>query len=262
MSRWRELRKLFRSAPGVALLFFGMLLGGCAFWPSHEVYETSRHRGVYHTIRKGQTLWRISRAYGADVEQVAVLNGINNPDRLEAGVKIFIPGATRVMAVPRYGRSSAPRKRPGWAAPSRNHARRPARRKRTARKVSANSVRFVWPVRGKVVRGFGSQNGVKYEGIAISAPERTTVRAAATGRVIFSDWGPGSFGRTVIIRHDGGAYHSVYAHNAVNLVRRGQTVRRGAPIARVGQTGKVEKAQLHFEIRYRTKPRDPLTYLP
>jgi lipoprotein NlpD len=230
-----------------------------------EVRETLRRRGVYHTIRSGQTLWRISRAYGADVEQIAVLNGINNPDRLRAGVRIFIPGAIRVVAVPGNGRSSAPRKRPNWAEPAKRKSRAPrksARRMRAARKVSQNSVRFVWPVRGKVVRGFGSRNGVKYDGIAISAPRRATVRAAATGRVIFSDWGPGSLGRTVIIRHAGGVYHSVYAHNAVNLVKRGQKVRQGSPIARVGQTGNAQKAQLHFEIRYRTKPRDPLTYLP
>ena len=88
------------------------------------------------------------------------------------------------------------------------------------------------------------------------------MRAAARGRVIFSDWGPGNFGRMVIIRHAGGEFHSVYSHNQVNLVKRGQVVRRGAPIARVGATGDVQTAQLHFEIRYRTRPRDPLTYLP
>ncbi len=113
-----------------------------------------------------------------------------------------------------------------------------------------------------MVRKFGSRGGVKYDGIAISAPKRATVRAAAAGRVIFSDWGPGSLGRTVIIRHADGAYHSVYAHNSVNLVKKGQLVRRGFPIARVGQTGKVENTRLHFEIRYRTKPRNPLAYLP
>lgn len=261
--------KPFRIAPAVALILSGGLwLSGCGVWSRPVRYEVSSpRRGVYHTIRRGQTLWRISKAYGADVEQVAVLNGINNPDRLKAGRRIFIPGAARKIAVPRYARSFVPRKRPGWAAPAKTisrarSSRRPVRRMRNGRKTSQARLRFEWPVRGKVVRGFGSRNGVKYDGIAISAPERATVRAAAAGRVIFSDWGPGNLGRTVIIRHAGGAYHSVYAHNSVNLVKRGQAVRRGSPIARVGRTGEVKKAQLHFEIRFRTKPRDPLTYLP
>ncbi len=103
---------------------------------------------------------------------------------------------------------------------------------------------------------------MKYDGITIRGAERATVRAAAPGRVIFSDWGPGGLGRTVIIRHAGGDYHSVYAHNSFNIVRAGQRVRRGAPIARLGSSGEAESARLHFEIRYRTKPRNPLTYLP
>lgn len=257
-------RRLRLGSIAVPLMFLWML-GGCGFGYSRDVYQTSRYRGVFHTIRKGQTLWGISRAYNVDVEQIAVLNGIGDPERLEAGVKIFIPGVSRTVVVPQNGHSAAPRNRPRWAYPVKRQTdvrRNMKRRKRRVQKVSPNSIRFDWPVRGQVVRGFGSRNGVRYDGIAISAPARTTVRAAAAGKVIFSDWGPGIFGRTVIIRHDDGVYHSVYAHNAINLVKRGQSVRRGTPIARVGQTGNVEKAQLHFEIRYRTKPRDPLIYLP
>ncbi len=265
MSRWLAVVRKSGICPASILMLSAIWLGGCAFRSPPDGYEAARRRGAYHTIRKGETLWRISRAYRADAEQVAVLNGIHDPDQLQAGVRIFIPGAARAVAVPRYGRSAAPRKRPRWAAPVKKKGRPPrrsARRKRSDRRDSRSSVRFVWPVRGKVVRKFGSRGGVKYDGIAISAPKRATVRAAAAGRVIFSDWGPGSFGRTVIIRHADGAYHSVYAHNSVNLVKKGQLVRRGFPIARVGQTGKVENTRLHFEIRYRTKPRNPLTYLP
>jgi lipoprotein NlpD len=206
-----------------------------------------------------------------NIEQIAVLNGIDNPDILRAGAKVFIPGADRVRAVSRTGGSGAPRVRPRWAAPRRRKGA-PARGKRSARgdrnirskrsarreRSARRRVRFAWPVKGRLLRRFGTRRGVKYDGIAIRGAER----AAAPGRVIFSDWGPGGLGRTVIIRHAGGDYHSVYAHNAINIVRTGQQVRRGAPIARLGSSGDVESARLHFEIRYRTKPRNPLTYLP
>ena len=245
-----------------ALLLSFLWLGGCFFFSEPDFYQTGSRNGVYHTVRPGQTLWRISKIYGADVEQVAVMNGIGNPDRLEVGTRIFIPRGRRMRKVSRNVRSSVPRKRPRWARrqrPKNSHSRRSIT---TAERRAARALRFAWPIRGKIVKRFGSQNGVRYDGIAISAPSQATVRAAAPGRVIFSDWGPGNFGRMVIIRHAGGDFHSVYSHNKVNLVRRGQVVRRGSPIARVGATGDVQTAQLHFEIRYRTRPRNPLTYLP
>ncbi|HBK81052.1 MAG TPA: peptidase M23 [Nitrospinae bacterium] len=237
---------------GILLL---ALVGGCSLAPTPEYPPRVERRGVYHAVRRGESLWRISRAYGVGVEQIAVLNGIANPDRLMAGVEIFIPGADRVRAVSRRSRAVSPRKRPRWAAPA-------GGRPDAGDGGWGGKVDFQWPVRGKVIRRFGTRNGVKYEGIAITAPRQSTVRAAAGGRVIFSDWGPGGLGRTVIIRHGGGEYHSIYAHNAINLVSPGQVVKAGFPIARLGNSGKVRGARLHFEIRYRTRPRNPLTYLP
>jgi lipoprotein NlpD len=239
-----------------------VLLGGCGFYRSSED-SSPRRRGVYHTVRRGETLWRISRDYRMDIEQIAVLNGISNPDRLIAGVRIFIPGAWKTVHAKKRRRvapprSRPPRIRPRWAAPKnsdkgRSLVRGPGRK---------GAVKFKWPLKGKVLRRFGTRRGVKSDGIDIGAPRLTTIRAAAGGRVIFSNWGPGGTGRTVIIRHKGGAYHSVYSHNEVNLVKPGEQVVRGAPIARLGSTGAVQSARLHFEIRYRTKPRNPLSYLP
>ncbi len=243
-------------AAGALLL---ALLGGCGLYTAREApYRPVR--GIYHTVRPGESLWRISRAYGVDVEQIAVLNGIANPDRLKAGVRIFIPRAGRELRVTRAVRSAPPRVRPRWAAPVKR-AKKGARRSARGG-VRSGAVKFKWPVKGKLVRRFGSRRGVKSDGIDIVAPRLTSVRAAAAGRVIFSDWGPGGLGKTIIIRHPGGQFHSVYSHNAVNLVKPGERVKRGAVIARLGNTGDTRGARLHFEIRYRTKPRNPLTYLP
>ena len=113
-----------------------------------------------------------------------------------------------------------------------------------------------------MIRRFGKRGGKKADGILIAAPERARVRAAAPGRVIYSDIGPGNLGRLIILRHHGGEYHSIYANVAENLVRKGQSVSRGTPIARAGRTPRFKTARLHFEIRHRTRPKNPLSYLP
>lgn len=248
-----------------ALLGLFWLAAGCGFFFEGEtVYEAAYRRGVYHTVQRGDTLWGISKTYGVDVEEIAVLNAIANPDVVEVGMKIFVPYARRTARVSVAGRNlRPPRKRPRWAEPAKK--RRPARTRRRTRprpRRKSVRVRFDWPVRGKIIRRYGSRRGLRSDGIDIAAAPRTTVKAAAAGKVIFSDWGPGEFGRTIIIRHGGGAFHSVYAYNAQNLVKKGDTVRRGTAIARVGRSGGAQMAMLHFEIRYRTKPRNPIFYLP
>ena len=241
----------WRSAP-LALI---LALGGCAwFGPAAEEAAPPKKQGVYHTVLPGQTLWRISRTYGVDVEEIAVLNGINNPDRLLAGARLFIPRAARALPVPARGGPAPPKERPRWAQAEEPHGKSPARRN--------VALRFAWPAEGKLLHRFGSKEGAKYDGIVIAAQPASPVRAAAPGQVIFSDWGPGGYGRTIIIRHAAGEYHSVYAHNAENLVKKGDVVEGGRLIARVGRTGNVGQAQLHFEIRHRTVPQDPLSYLP
>lgn len=84
--------------------------------------------------------------------------------------------------------------------------------------------------------------------------------AAADGKVIFSDVLRG-YGNVVIIRHAKG-YLTVYAHNRTNLVKEGQSVRQGDPVAEVGQTGRATGPSLHFEVRKDNLARDPLRYLP
>ncbi|MEE9275269.1 MAG: M23 family metallopeptidase [bacterium] len=256
-----------------------LLLAGCGAFEEEGVYEVGYRRGVYHTVRRGETLWGIARHYGAGVEEIAVINGLPDPDRLPAGLKIFIPRTRRPAARASFSPAapSEKRERPRWARPlpearaSRRSAPRKGKPSSPPRKASLRRrkgrgkgrvVQFAWPVRGRIVRRFGRRNGTRSDGIDIAARRKAPVRATAPGRVIYSDWGPGGYGRTIIIRHVGGAYHSVYAHNEVNLVKKGDIVKRGAQIARVGKTGRTRIPKLHFEIRHRTIPRDPLFFLP
>lgn len=121
---------------------------------------------------------------------------------------------------------------------------------------------FIWPVRGRVVEGFGSgRNGTQNDGINIAARAGAPVYAAAPGEVVYAGNELRGYGNLVLIKHEGG-YLTAYAHNSVLLVHRGEHVARGQTIARVGATGSVREPQLHFEIRLGRSPVDPARYLP
>ncbi|HEX9144454.1 MAG TPA: M23 family metallopeptidase, partial [Candidatus Binatia bacterium] len=119
---------------------------------------------------------------------------------------------------------------------------------------------LLWPVNGKINSGFGPRGSSFHDGVDIGAPEGTPIHAIEKGEVIYSDELRG-YGNIVIVRH-GGNMTSVYAHNQVNLVREGQTIERGAVVARVGSTGRVTGPHLHFEIRKNNMAQDPLRLLP
>ncbi len=120
---------------------------------------------------------------------------------------------------------------------------------------------FVWPVQGKVISKFGAtSDGLRNDGINIAAPAGAPVMAAADGTVAYAGNQLRGFGNLVLIRHANGLI-SAYAHNQSLLVKKGDKVKRGAVIARVGSTGNVSKPQLHFEIRKGEDPVDPMKYL-
>ncbi|MBI2255708.1 MAG: LysM peptidoglycan-binding domain-containing M23 family metallopeptidase [Proteobacteria bacterium] len=128
--------------------------------------------------------------------------------------------------------------------------------------VSApSSAGFVWPAQGKVISKFGTtSDGLRNDGINIAAPAGAPVMAAADGTVAYAGNQLRGFGNLVLIRHSNGLI-TAYAHNQSLLVQKGDKVKRGAVIARIGQTGNVAKPQLHFEIRKGEEPVDPMKYL-
>ncbi|HEX4113871.1 MAG TPA: M23 family metallopeptidase [Stellaceae bacterium] len=121
---------------------------------------------------------------------------------------------------------------------------------------------FIWPVRGRVVEGYGiAANGTHNDGINIAARAGSAVRAAKSGEVVYVGNELRGYGNLVLIKHPGG-YLTAYAHNSVLLVRKGEHVARGQIIARVGATGEVREPQLHFEIRAGRSPVNPTEFLP
>ena len=134
--------------------------------------------------------------------------------------------------------------------------------KTTVQKIAArSSSKFSWPVRGKILSGYGSKtNGLFNDGINIKASRGTTVAAAENGLVAYAGNEVKGMGNLVIIQHSDG-WMTVYAHMESMSVRRGHKVSVGQKIGTVGTSGKVDQPQLHFEIRKGTRAYNPINYL-
>jgi len=223
----------------------------------------------HHRVRKGDTLYSISRKYKVSVSALAKRNRVKAPYRLDVGQRLDLPFARKVAHAKRSKSKKGVKKK---TRKSKAHAKKTGKKKkkrstRLARKQKElrppprSSSRFLWPVRGKVISKFGSKGkGLHNDGVNIAAAAGSPVRAAENGVVAYDGNELGGFGNLVLIKHSGN-FVTAYAHNASLLVRRGQKVRRGQTIAKVGRTGAVGRPQLHFEIRKGRKPVNPLRYL-
>jgi murein DD-endopeptidase MepM/ murein hydrolase activator NlpD len=126
---------------------------------------------------------------------------------------------------------------------------------------SSTTGNFRWPVRGRVISGFGVKaNGARNDGINIEVPEGTPIKAAEGGTVIYAGNELKGYGNLVLVKHPNGMV-SAYAHASEILVKRDDVVMRGQTLGKVGATGNVERPQLHFEIRQGNKPVDPIPFL-
>jgi len=118
---------------------------------------------------------------------------------------------------------------------------------------------YVWPVMGRISSSFGMRGKRMHNGIDICAPAGTIVRAAQSGVITFSG-NMGNYGRTVTITHSDGS-QTLYAHNSINLVTRGQRVNQGDPIAKVGSSGNATGNHCHFEVRQKGVALNPMSQL-
>ena len=136
-----------------------------------------------------------------------------------------------------------------------------APKKPTSNSSSASSTSFRWPAEGRVISKFGqrSATGIN-DGIDISMPVGTPVKASQSGTVIYAGSELEDFGNLILVSHAGG-WVSAYAHSSANLVRRGQQVKRGQVIAKSGRSGNAKVPKLHFELRKNSNPVNPMDHL-
>ena len=203
----------------------------------------SQGKGIYHVVEKHQTLYRICKTYGVDIKEVASLNGITDPSKIQTGQRIFIPGAKRVLKVEIY---------------IDDVVAEPGEKERE--KFAYKKLNFIWPVEGKIADTFSDTESKRHQGVDIPSPLGTPIKASSSGTVIYSSNTIKGYGNLIILRHSE-EFVTVYAHNQMNLVEEGGWVERGQIIGKVGQTGRATGPHLHFEIRRNNKAVDPLSYL-
>ena len=210
--------------------------------------------GVYHTVKKGETLWRICYTYQVNMETVCRLNRIQNPERIEVDQRIFIPGATEIKRIPKRIEEPVQETR----ILKKNRSKDLPERNGVGESLTS---KFIWPVKGMVSTWYGIVNGKRHDGIDIVAAKGTQILAAEAGKVAYSDDGIPGYGNLIIIQHPRGI-NTVYAHTNKNYVKVEDAVKKGQIIGEVGETGRAQGPHLHFEIRNGSTPVDPMKYLP
>lgn len=218
--------------------------------------KASEAREGIHVVRAGDTLYSISRASGVSVDSIARANRLRSPYALKVGQSIKIPGAAgQAVEQPRQREArdvTGPTENVADIARNVNYSA-PA-------KPVPNSL-FDWPVKGAIISSFGlTESGRRNDGVNISAPVGTPVRAAADGDVVYRGSELQGYGNLLLIKHEDG-FVTAYAHNDVMLVKKGERVRKGQVIAKVGQSGAASEPQLHFEVRQNLKAVDPVQLL-
>ena len=196
--------------------------------------------GIFYKVAKGDTLDSIAKKHGSQAGSIQKANDFGSKT-LQAGAEIFIPGAKPVTTV--YALLGDP----------------------SYKGTQKFSKSFAWPLVGGITSGYGwrrhpfTKRRDFHTGIDIKGPTGRLIRAAKSGRVVYSGW-MGGYGRVVVIDH-GKGYTTLYAHCRSLLVSKGQRVSVGQPVGKVGSSGQATGPHLHFEVRVNNKPINPMQVL-
>lgn len=201
---------------------------------NHSVLK--EEKTIFHEVRSGETIEDIALFYEQSVEEIAKLNHLKSPYRVEALQSL------RIRVPKDYEKQGA------------------IAESKTLVETSTSYI-FVKPVDGEIISKFGKSSGAgSDQGINIASKAGNKVKAAAAGTVIYSDY-DATFGNLVIIKLDDKNMVTAYAHLQDLVVKKGDKIGQGSIVGYVGSSGKVDQSQLYFAIREGKKPVDPLKYV-
>ena len=200
-----------------------------------------------HIVKKGHTLYDIANCYEVSISDIMKINQLKNNDKIYLGDKLLIPlydntNQTNCNNITKVTITKEVNK--------------------TSEKKKNNNYSYMWPVKGKIISKFGLlAKGLRNDGINISADIGNPVLAIESGKIVYAGNEIQAFGNLILIKHHNDKT-SAYAHLDKINVKKGESVNKGQIIALVGNSGKVSIPQLHFEIRDKDGPLDPLKFLP
>jgi lipoprotein NlpD len=218
------------------------LLAGCA---------SNRDRPATYLVKRGDTLYSIAFRHKLDYRDVARWNRIGRDYVIYPGqtLRLYPPGGSsaRTASAP----STSNRRNPPKARPAPATPRRPAT-------PTGPPVKWQWPVIGGTPTLTSRPNGG--HGLTIAGRLGADIRAAGSGRVVYTGSGLLGYGQLVIVKHNE-TYLSAYGHLQSVLIAEGDAVGAGQRIATMGN-GPQGSPQLYFEIRINGTPGNPLSLLP
>lgn len=232
-------------------------------------YVSKLEEGKPYVVVRGDTLYSIAFRLGIDFRELAARNGIQSPYIIKVGQRLKT--AKPVKAVPKPApkapkvavKPSSPSRKTNKTAPKQSKVT-PVTKSSSKSQASSDNVenmrpvsRWRWPSAGKVVRTFSSN---RHKGIDIAGKRGDPVKAVAAGKVVYAGTGVTGYGSLLIIKHND-TYLSAYGHNERLLVLENMNIKAGQQIATMGSSG-TDTVKLHFELRRRGQPIDPLTMLP
>lgn len=230
----------------------------------------------YYIVKKGDTLIGIALDTGNDWRELAAWNNLENPNRILVGQQLRVaatPGESAAVEIRPVNPVSLPAPvavdiKPVIDPNAKKVTDKPAEKpgdkvtdkavdKAVDKPESAPVTAWSWPASGQIIEGFSE---TRNKGIDIALKAGDPVNAALDGQVVYAGNALRGYGNLIIVKHNP-TFLSAYAHNRKLLVKEGDAVKRGQPIAEAGNTD-AERVKLHFEIRKGGKPVDPVKYLP
>lgn len=206
------------------VVFILLTLEGCV-WPKRR----------YMSPAKDQTLQEFYTSKGIPISTIRREARLELDQIIEKGQKVFVPHEFKEQEMAKQQATSG---------------------------TGGDMGNLIWPIQGaSMSSGFGYRWNRFHEGVDLIAPIGTPIHGAASGEVIYSGNKIKGYGNMVVVKHSANIA-TVYAHNKINLVKKGQQIKKGQRIAELGNSGKSTGAHLHFEVRQGSKPIDPTLMLP